>query len=619
MKNAKKKTSGLMIFSICLLIVAIATPVTLALFSDRKESTTQITFGKIEIDEGKTSVSVALDKLLPGDNVFEDKVIAAKDVFSESFIMRVKYTFSAAEADQATLQAYLDILSGQPFTTVNGYGDVNYEDEKLYVVKDGKYVALFVAEGEEGSETYRAATKDDAQATKFYVEVAGDPVTYAEEVGAVAVRKPKMANGLVVKTQAVDANGNIYVSEYDAVNNKYTLSAEAIGTVTDGYAKNYRWFYHENYFYLCEYFADDKTADDVRIRNVERSEASRADKITLDREYDLTTKAGRDGAVAYYENTYVPSFTLKATNASYEIVDGAVNEQTLADLKAAAFDNDSTNAVPSALESYKAAQATFEAAKADYNNKYTAYVNGKGALNTKYNELVAAYEAVATPTTEQTDLKAAADAYYNAVLAELAEEDLANVAAVDTADLDAAMTDVTDDTDTVKVAAAALKTAGAQAVEYKLAVSNSAMNNAKTALDNALVTYKVAVMNFQAARDVVAAAMKDLQELYVFALDGEYNKIPLELTQIVKYVVATQDDIDAGNYVTENGVNYKTDALGRKVVEQTNLQYDKQITLTMSFEAVQSANLRLDGADADLVLSETKVADLVEFFPEANA
>lgn len=614
MKNAKKKTSGLMIFSICLLIVAIATPVTLALFSDRKESTTQITFGKIEIDEGKTSVSVALDKLLPGDNVFEDKVIAAKDVFSESYIMRVKYTFTAAEADQATLQAYLDILGGKPFATVNGYGDINYVDENLYVVKDGAYVALYV-EDAQATGGYRLATKADTTATYYVSNGTG----YDVETGA-AVRQPRMANGLVVKTQAVDASGKVYVSEYNAVTKTYTAT-DAQATVTDGYAKNYRWFYNEadEYFYLCNFFADDAAgADQVRIRNVERSNATKADSITVDgTNYDLTTKAGRDALVSYYDNTYVPSFTLKTTDADYNVVDGATNTQKLSELQAAAYDNNE-GGVTSARESYVAALAEFNTAKAAYNEKYTAYATKKSEYTSAYSTFINEWNKLTAPTAEEVALKTAVDAHHVAVMAELNKEDHTSATVVETTALDAAINAVTTAGD-YKAAAVALSTASGEAISKKIEVNNANMTAAKTALDRALITYQVAVTNFKTARDIVAAQMKDLQELYVFALDGDYNKIPLELTQIVKYVVATQDDIDAGNYVTEDGVNYKTDALGRKVVEQTNLQYDKTITLTMSFEAVQSANLRKDGATADLDLATATIADLVEFFPEANA
>lgn len=612
MKNAKKKTSGLMIFSICLLIVAIATPVTLALFSDRKESTTQITFGKIEIDEGKTSVSVALDKLLPGDNVFEDKVIVAKDVFSESYILRVKYTFTAADEN---LAAYLDILSGAPFATVNGYGDINYVDENLYVVKDGAYVALYVAEGDPVE--YREATKEDLAAqTQPTYYVSDGQGGYTAETGT-PVRQPKMANGLVVKTQAVNASGEIYVSEYNAVTNEYTLGQTAIGQVSDGYAKNYRWFYRteDGYFYLCKWFDDDTTAENVRIRNVERSAATKVDSITVDgTPYDLTTKAGRDNLVKYYNETYQPSFTLKTVDADYAIVDGAANGQTLAELEAAAYDN-TDNGSTSAYEAYQAAVTAFNTSKANYNTKYNAYATAKSAYTAAYTAFVNEWNAISgTATTEQAAVKTAADAYHANVMAQLNNDNHASATeAVDAATLTAAIGNITDGT--FKTAAGDLATKAEEARQAKVLVDNTDMNAKKTAVDQKLIEYKVAVMNFQAGRDAVAVQMKDLQELYVFALDGEYNKIPLELTQIVKYVVATPEDIAAGNYVTEDGENYKTDALGRKVVEQTNLQYDKTITLTMSFEAVQSANLRKTGDDVDLNLDETSIADLVEFFP----
>jgi len=618
MKNAKKKTSGLMIFSICLLIVAIATPVTLALFSDRKESTTQITFGKIEIDEGKTSVSVALDKLLPGDNVFEDKVIVAKDVFSESYILRVKYTFTAADEN---LAAYLDILGGKPFTTVNGYGDINYVDENLYVVKDGAYVALYVAEGDPVE--YRVATKEDLAAqTQPTYYVSDGQGGYTAEAGT-PVRQPKMANGLVVKTQAVNANGEIYVSEYNAVTNEYTLGQTAIGQVSDGYAKNYRWFYRaeDGYFYLCQWFDDDDTAEDVRIRNVERSTATKADSITIgSTPYDLTTKTGRDNLVKYYNETYQPTFTLKTVDADYNIVDGNANGQNLKELEAAAYDN-TDNGSTSAYEAYQTAVTEFNTAKADYNTKYNTYTTKKSEYTAAYTAFVNEWNAISDPTEQETAVKTAADAYHTAVMTQLNNSDHSTATvAVDATALTTAIGNITDGT--FKTAAGNLATKAEEARQAKVLVDNTAMNAKKTAVDQKLIEYKVAVMNFQAGRDAVAAQMKDLQELYVFALDGEHNQIPLELTQIVKYVELTDEQIAADNtltYVTEDGVNYKTDALGRKVVEQTNLQYDKTITLTMSFEAVQSANLRKTGEEVDVNLDTAKIADLVEFFPEANA
>ena len=103
--------------------------------------------------------------------------------------------------------------------------------------------------------------------------------------------------------------------------------------------------------------------------------------------------------------------------------------------------------------------------------------------------------------------------------------------------------------------------------------------NAK-AVDSALGAFNQALANYSEARDLVAVEMQEYQELYVFALGGdEYNTIPTDLYQLKDYA-----------------------------------QYNTEFVLNLEFNAVQSENLRLTGSNADLDLSTTTVADLVQFF-----
>ena len=105
-------------------------------------------------------------------------------------------------------------------------------------------------------------------------------------------------------------------------------------------------------------------------------------------------------------------------------------------------------------------------------------------------------------------------------------------------------------------------------------------NNAADAVDSALDAFNQALANYSEARDLVAKEMKEYQELYVFALGGdEYNTIPTDLYQLENYA-----------------------------------QYNTEFILNLEFNAVQSENLRLTGSDADLDLTQTTVANLVQFF-----
>lgn len=119
-RTNKKRANGLLVFSICLLIVAIATPLAFALFADTRGSTTTISFGKIEIDDGKTEIVTTVNNLLPGDEVFEAGILVAKDVFSENMLIRVKFDFSS---ENAVVSDYVSALNGGTFVSIDGYGN----------------------------------------------------------------------------------------------------------------------------------------------------------------------------------------------------------------------------------------------------------------------------------------------------------------------------------------------------------------------------------------------------------------------------------------------------------------------------------------------------------------
>lgn len=386
-ERTKKKVNGLLVFSAGLLAVAIATPLTFALFTDKATTSTSFTFGKIQIDAGKTTINTSVTDLLPGDGVLASNVVVAKDLFSQSYILRANYNFTVAAAqtngmDTADVTAYTNALNGKQFTAKDA---------------DGKAIS-------------------------------GDK------------------DGLAFQTQAVDSEGKIYVSTFDIVSKKYTLTATN-KTVGTGYAKNYRWYYYDatsdntdnGYFYLCNYFnAGSSTAETVSsaptIKNVEmkgtvtgKVSVSTAGVIsTADNgTYDLDTKPGRDALVNWFENTYTTT--------------GKVSDKaaTLTALK---------SAVDSAYTSLNTARKTFKA----------------------------------TPTAEN-----------------------------------------------------------------------------KTALATAEQALSTAITQYETGRNDVASKLADYQDLYVFAMGGDYNKVPTDLYQ-------------------PTGMTQWSGA---------------SFTLSMNFEAVQSANL----------------------------
>ena len=657
--KSKRKTNGLLVFSICLLVVAIITSLTFALFTDYKRSETQITFGKIQIDAGKTIVNTNVANLLPNSPVLSDKVVVAKDVFSESYILRAKHSFTLGESvtSPENFQTYLDILSGASFEKVDAYGSPVYADEnwysydqasntytQLYIqetpaqnakyqvahitntpdptgvtfysdkngspfsgtaylkVSDNRYytgtaqvlysgadtiataalasgtlysdstaqttfsgtvytynnqcyqitdtaTALYVVDTPATEATYAPATTENVPTGKdvtFYT-LDAEGSNYSEATGVTAVRQPEMGNGFILTTQAVDASGNIWASVYDATTGAYTSSIVDLDgnttqdTVKEGYAQNYRWFYLDGYFYLCEWFADGNQtdlADTVRIKNVERAELANP-TVTLDKEYNLTTEAGRAGLLDYFDNvlTVTPSGAAAGTLTSFKT----------------ALDTAKTN--------YTDAVSAFNTAKNNYTTAYGNTIKALPALKSAqanvsltgtnletyntFNDALMIYlnsnDPDATFTADNTTLSGLGDANVNTYLTQVATiTDLKNT---------------------------------------ELGLLTIRNTNAK-AVDSALGAFNQALANYSEARDLVAKEMKEYQELYVFALGGdEYNTIPTDLYQLEDYA-----------------------------------QYNTEFVLNLEFNAVQSENLRLADSDTDLDLAQTTVANLVQFF-----
>ena len=343
-ERTKKKVNGLLVFSAGLLAVAIATPLTFALFTDKATTSTSFTFGKIQIDAGKTTINTSVTDLLPGDGVLASNVVVAKDLFSQSYILRANYNFTVAAAqtngmDTADVTAYTNALNGKQFTAKDA---------------DGKDIG----------------TKD----------------------------------GLAFQTQAVDSEGKIYVSTFDIVNKTYTLTDtnKTVG-VGAGYAKNYRWYYYDatndntdnGYFYLCNYFSAKSGAAETvsttpTIKNVEmkgtvtgKVSVSTAGVIsTADNgTYDLDTKPGRDALVNWFENTYTTT--------------GKVSDKaaTLTALK---------SAVDSAYTSLNTARKTFKATPTAENK--TALATAEQALSTAITEYETGRDDVASKLAAYQDL-----------------------------------------------------------------------------------------------------------------------------------------------------------------------------------------------------------------------
>lgn len=127
-KQKTKRVNGLLIFSICLLILAIATPITLSFFTAQKSATSNITFGKIELKEGYTQVVLNTEDLLPGSKIFENDVVVAKDIFSEDMIVRASVAYTVpANNNFSTIGlngdiTLLQLLNGAEFIYQAGQG-----------------------------------------------------------------------------------------------------------------------------------------------------------------------------------------------------------------------------------------------------------------------------------------------------------------------------------------------------------------------------------------------------------------------------------------------------------------------------------------------------------------
>ena len=526
-ERTKKKVNGLLVFSVGLLAVAVATPLTFALFSDYKQSQTDFTFGKIQIDEGKTTVNTNSANLLPGSAVFTDKVVVAKDLFSESYLLRAKHSFAVdgLTDDNATL--YKNALDGKFFAKKDGYGNVKYGESWVDASTNKQ---LYI---KNASDAYELATTTNVTLAEGVEDTpVGGTIFYTDNQGTAftgTATHAVLAQGLILETQAVDADGKIYTSTYNAITGEYSLTnvdANNDGTqdtVATGYAKNYRWFYNtnDNYFYLCNYFANDGAAN-ATIKNVERTNATATSVTIAEQPFNnLDTKAGRDALVKYFDETYSSD---------------ATGSKTLKALK----------------EAVTTAKTALSTNISEYNNAKSATSTAKTNLDAKATTVDTAYNNITNKATNDEAYYTAYKAYRDAVNNYV--NNGTNQGAITTAKttLDGITTDMTEGLSTAvsNYVSQASTTVGNKGTELAKLENKS---NLVTALEDAIEAYNT-------GRDAIAVLLKDYQELYVFALGGDaYNTIPTDLYQATDMA-----------------------------------QYNATFTLSLTFEAVQSANVTFE-------------------------
>lgn len=293
MKRQKtKKVNGLLIFSICLLILAIATPVTLSFFTAQKGGEKNITFGKIELQQGVTQVNVNSTALTPGSTLFYNDVIVAKDIFSEDMIVRAKAPYTTSDGfNTIGLNGTLtlnQLLGGAEYICQAGdgtglyfvdygtnNGTVGYTNANGKVASDATGKTYYVLadnvnRGTNGADSIYKATKnsgavetyfklDSSEIVETYIN--GTPTDSGDDIEPITgtVRTDRIAT-----YKAVDTLGNIY-NQYIDENNNYVFenTGEPVAT---GYATGYRWILNndDGYFYLVNW---DGTTSDLTVAN----------------------------------------------------------------------------------------------------------------------------------------------------------------------------------------------------------------------------------------------------------------------------------------------------------------------------------------------------------------
>jgi len=91
--NKVKRSNKTTILSVALICVSVLIILasTLAFFTDRRETTNNVSFGKIEINVDERQMqAIALDDALPGDKI-TDKISFSKSETSESMNVRAKW------------------------------------------------------------------------------------------------------------------------------------------------------------------------------------------------------------------------------------------------------------------------------------------------------------------------------------------------------------------------------------------------------------------------------------------------------------------------------------------------------------------------------------------------
>lgn len=181
----KKRKIALITTALALLAV-ITIGGTLAVFSDRGETTNVVTFGQVDIDltepnfKALTENTYSMDNVYPGQTIKKDPTITVKSSSSEAYI-RAKITFSnqLTQEEQTKLEDSFSIKTGWAKSTDGYYYYKN-------IVDPGQVIVLF------DSITIPSDWDDDSADKTFEIDVVAEAIQadnftpeYSEDKSAV--------------------------------------------------------------------------------------------------------------------------------------------------------------------------------------------------------------------------------------------------------------------------------------------------------------------------------------------------------------------------------------------------------------------------------------------------